>query len=119
VHGLEWGEPFGYVAGLSGVNACLESEINFNEMHDLARTPLEACHDMFVHERSPNLGSNHVIPNPFKHSHVSTMLLQPSFSLGLDFDVPNYISKLHDSSIDMGNVENVLNTLGESVGTFM
>jgi len=47
------------------------------------------------------------------------MVSQPSFSSDHSFDVPNDISKLCDSNIDMGNEDNVLNMLGGNVDTFM
>jgi len=46
------------------------------------------------------------------------MLSQPSFSPEHSFDMPNDISKLCDSNVDMGNEDNVLNTLGGNVETF-
>jgi len=70
--GFEGGEPFGYVARFSGKNACDESEDTFVMAHDLVDTPLEGYHDMFMHEGSPSLGCNDVIPSPLDF-HVSTM----------------------------------------------
>jgi len=49
VHRVRRGEPFGYAARLSGVSACLESEDTFDMAHNLVNTPLDGCHDMFVH----------------------------------------------------------------------
>ena len=63
---------------------------------NLVDTPLEGCSDMFMHERSPSIGSNHVIPNPLEHFHDSIMCSQPSLSPELDFDVPKDISNLCD-----------------------
>jgi len=93
--GIEVGEPFGF-ARFDDVSACLELEGNFDEMHDLVRTPLEAHYDVFVYEESSSLSSNYVIPNPIEHTHVSLMCLQPSFFLEYFVDVPNDISKLCD-----------------------
>jgi len=52
-------------------NACYRLETTFDRVHNLVETPLEGCHDVFVHEDSSSLGSNYVIPNPLNHSHVS------------------------------------------------
>ena len=46
------------------------------------------------------------------------MVSQPSFSSDHSFDVPNDISKLCDSNIDMGNVDNMFNMLGGNVENF-
>jgi len=87
--GLEVGEPFGFVARMGMNNACCGLETSFEEVHNLVDIPLEGCLDMFVHEGSPRLGSNHVIPNPLDHFHVSTMRSQPSSSSpALDYNVP-------------------------------
>ena len=56
--------------GFDEVNACLESGDTFNRVHDLARTLLEGCCDVFVHEESPNVGCDNVLPSPLDHSHV-------------------------------------------------
>jgi len=101
VHGVRGGEPFGYVARLSGVSECLESEDTFDMAHNLVGTPLKGCHDMFVHEECSSLGSNYVIPISLELSHVSFMCSQPSFSPEHSFDVPNDISKLCDSNVDL------------------
>ena len=77
---LEVGEPFGLVANFDMNNTCCGLETPFEEVHNLVDTPLEGCHDMFVHEGSPSLGSNHVIPNSLEHSYVSPVCSQPSFS---------------------------------------
>jgi len=66
------GEPFGYVARLSGFNACKELEVTFDEVHNLVDAPLEECADMFVHRGWPSLDYSDVIPNTLDHSHVST-----------------------------------------------
>jgi len=71
--GFEVGEPFKYVARLSGANVCLELEGTFDRVHVLARTHLKVSCDVYVHEDSSSPGSNYVVPNPIDHSHVSTM----------------------------------------------
>jgi len=70
--GFEGGAPFGYAARFSGENPCEESKDTFVMAHDLVDTPLEGCHDMFMHEGSPSLGCNDVIPNLLDF-HVSTL----------------------------------------------
>ena len=70
-------------------NALCRLETPLEVVHNLVSTPLERLHAMFVHEGSPSLGSNHVIPNPLYYFHVSTMRSQPSSSFPeLDFDMP-------------------------------
>jgi len=64
-----------------------------------------------VHEGPPSLGSNHVIPNPLDHSHVSPMCSQPSFSPEYSVDVLNDLSKFCNSNVDMGNEDNMFNML--------
>jgi len=98
--GFEGGEPFGYVTRLSGVSACLESEDKFDMTHNLVDTLLEGCHDMFAHEGC--LGCDDGIPNSLEHSHVSSLLSQPLFSLDYSLYMPNDISKLCDSNMDLG-----------------
>jgi len=88
--GIEVGKPFGY-ARFDEVNAGLELEGNFDEMHDLARTPLKGHHNVFVREESSSLGSNYIIPIPIEHSHASLMCSQPSFSPEYSIDVPKDI----------------------------
>jgi len=77
--GFEGGEPFSYVAGLSGLNACLESEGIFNVVHDLDRTPSQGHHDVFVHEESSSFVANYVIPSSLERFCLSLMHSQPSF----------------------------------------
>ena len=83
--GFEGGEPFRYVARLSGDSVCSESEDTFDMAHHLASTPLEGCHDMFVYEGSPSFGTNYIVPYSLERFHVSTFCSQPSFSPKLDF----------------------------------
>jgi len=123
--GLEVGELFGLVARIGMNNACCGLEISFDEVHNLVDTPLEGCSDMFMHEKSPSLGSNHVVPNPLEHSHVSTFCSQPSLSLEFHFEVPIDNFVICDFNVDLGNANNMLNVLGgnivdhfESLGNF-
>jgi len=109
--GLEVSEPFGLVTRFSMNNACCGLETPFEEVHNLVDNPLERCRDMFEHEGCPSLVCDDVIPNSLEHSHVSPMFSHPSFSPKHSFDVPNDISKLRDSNMDLGYDDNVLNTL--------
>ena len=115
MHGVRGGEPFGYAARLSGVNACEESKDIFDEMHNLVDTPLDGCCDMFVNEGCPSLGCDDVIPIPLEHSYVSLMCSQPLFFPEYSVDAPNDISKLCDSNVDMSYVDNMFNMLGGNV----
>ena len=111
------GEPFGLGANFGMNNALCGLEDTFGMEHNLVYTPLEGCRDVFMHEGSPRVGSNHVSPNPLEHSHVSPMYSQPSFSPALDFDVPMDNFEISDSNVNMGNKDNVLNMLGGNVDT--
>ena len=62
----------------------LESEGTFDKMHDQARTPLEGCRDVFVHEESPS----HGLPDPLNHSLIFVMCSKPSFSFEYYFNLP-------------------------------
>jgi len=110
--GLEVGEPFGLVASFGMDNACCWLETSFDEVHNLVDIPLEGCHDMFVHEGSSSLGSNHIIPNSLEHSHVSTFCSQPSLLAEFHFDVPIDNFVICDFNVDLGNANNMLNVLG-------
>ena len=90
------GEPFGLGASFGMNNALGGLETSFDEVHNVVDTPLEGCNDMFMHEGSPSLCSNHVFPNPLEHFHYSFMCSQPSLFPELDFDVPKDISNLCD-----------------------
>jgi len=96
----------------------LESEGIFNEVHYLARTPLQGHYDVFVHEESFSFVAIYVIPNSLERSHLSLMHSQPSCSPKCFVDVPNDISKLCDSNIDMGYADNMFHMLGGNVETF-
>jgi len=116
--GLEGGEPFGLVARFDINNAFRGLEDAFDMEHNLVDTPLEGCHDMFVHERSPSLVCDDVIPNSLERSHVSTFCSQPSFFPEYTSNVPFDHFKICDSNVEMGNKDDVLNTLGGNVENF-
>jgi len=59
-----------------------------------------------------------VIPNPLNHSYVSPMCSQPSFTPNYLFDMPNDISKLCDSKMNLDYDDNMLNLIGGSDETF-
>ena len=57
-----------------------------------------------MHEGSPSLTYDNIIPNPLEHSHVSTFCSQPSSSsLELDLDVLSDIFELCESNVDLGH----------------
>jgi len=116
--GLKVGEPFGLVARIGMNNASCALETSFDEVQNLVDIPLEGCLDMFVHEGSPSLAYDNVIPNSLKHSHVSTFCSQPSLSPELDFDVPKDISNLCDFNVDMRHENNVFNVFGGNNDNF-
>jgi len=116
--GLEVGEPFGLGASFGMDIACCGLETSFDEVHNLVDTPLQGCSDMFMHERSPSLGSNYVIPNPLEQFHDSIMCSQPSFSPELDLDVPNDIFMLCESNVDLGHENHMFNVLGGNLENF-
>jgi len=116
---LDMGEPFGLGASFGMDSAGCGLETSFDEVHNLVDTPLAGCSDMFMHEGSPSLGSNHVIPNPLEHSHVSTLCSPLSLSSPeLDLDVPNDISTICDFNVDVGHDNNMFNMLGGNVENF-
>jgi len=77
--GFKGGEPLGYDARLNGISECLESEDAFYVVQNLVDTPLDGSRDMFVHEGSPSLGCDHVIPILHENSYVSLTCSQSSF----------------------------------------
>ena len=116
---LEASEAFGVGASFGMNNALCELGDTFDMEHHLVDTPLEGCRDVLMHEGSPSLGSNHVSPNPLEHSHVSTFCSQPSFSPKYAYDMPIHNFEVCDSNVDMGNKDNMLNTLGGKFDSFM
>ena len=77
---LEVGEPIRLVARFGMNNACCGLEDTFDMEDNLVDTPLQGCRDVFMHEGSPSLACDYVLPSPLEHSHVSTLCSQPSFS---------------------------------------
>ena len=72
-----------------------------------------------MHEGSPSLAYDNVIPSSLEHSHVSTLCSPPSLSSPeLDLDVPNDISTICDFKVDMGYADNMFNMLGGNVENF-
>jgi len=70
-------EPFGLAAKIGVNNTFCELETPFEEVRNPVDTPLEGCHDMFVHGGCPNLVCDDVSPNPLDHSQASPMYSQP------------------------------------------
>jgi len=99
-------------------NALCGLENTFDMERNLVDTPLKGCHDMFVHEGSPSLGSNHVIHSSLEHSHVSSFCSQRLFPLELDFVVPIDNFEICDFNVDLGNENNIFNVLGGNVENF-
>jgi len=62
---LEVGEPFALVSSFGMSNALCGLEDTFNVEHNLIDTPLDGCRDVFLHEGSPSLAYDNVIPNSF------------------------------------------------------
>ena len=92
---LEGGEHLGYATRFSRDNALCGFEDMLDREHNLVDTPLKGCRDLFVHEGSPSLTYENVIPSSLEHSHASTLCSPPSLSSPeLDLDVPNDISMM-------------------------
>ena len=81
------GEPFGLGASFGMNNALCRLEDTFDMEHNLVHTPLEGCPDVFMHEESPSLACDNVLPGSLEHSHVPTFCSQPSFSPECTYDV--------------------------------
>jgi len=113
------GEPFGYVARVSGDSACLESKGTFDRVHNLAKTPVEGCHNVFTDEKSPTLGYDNVLPNPLDHSHVSPICSPPLSFPWYSLDVPIDNFEICNSNVDLGYEDNMLNMLGRNVACFL
>ena len=99
-------------------NAFYGLEDTFNVEHNLVNTPLEGYRDVFLHEGSPSLAYDNVIPNSLEHSHVSTFCSPPSFSPELDFDVRIDNFEICDSNVDLGHEDNMFHMLGGNVDNF-
>jgi len=117
--GLEGGESFGYAANLGLDNALCGLEETLGRDPNLVYTPLEGCQDLFVHEGSSSLIYENVIPNSHEPYHVSTFSSPPSSSSPeLAFDVPNNISEINDSNVDLGHEKHMVIPLGGNNETF-
>ena len=74
------GQPYGFVARCSVLDACFESEDIFDKVYDLVEIPLEESRGVLVHEESLSLGFHDIVlPNPLDHSHVSPCVHNPLF----------------------------------------
>jgi len=93
--------------------------IYWHEVHDLAKTALEGCRDVFVHKDSPNLGCDNVLPSPLDYSHVSIICSPPSSSTEFDFDVLVDNPMFCDSNVDLGYEDDMINMLGWNVANFI
>jgi len=109
---------FGVIAKSSVVDACFESEDIFDEVHDLVETPLELSHDVFMHEESPSLGCNNVLPNPLDHSHVSPIGSLPSPSPKCFIETPIENLMIFGANVDLGYEDKIFNVLSENVDNF-
>jgi len=117
--GLERGEPFGFAASFNVAYSCCELEDAFDVVHNLVKTPLEGCCDVYGHEESLSLDCDSVLPNPFNHSHVFPMCLQPSSSPEYYFDVPIDSPMICDAIVDLGYDNNVVDVLDGNVDKFV
>jgi len=79
---------FEFITRFDVANACLELEDTFRVMHDLAKTPLEASYDVYMHKESASLDCNDILLIPHDRSHISPMCSHPSSSLEYYFNVP-------------------------------
>jgi len=86
--------------------------------HNLAESPLEGCRDILMHEGSPSLTCDNVLPNPLEHSHVSSCCSQPSFFPEYTYDVPIKNFEICDSTVDMSNEDNISHMLGGNIEIF-
>jgi len=113
------GEPIGLEASSGMNNDLCGFDDTLDREHNLVDTLLEGCLEVFVHEGSPSLAYENIIPGSLEHSHISTFCSQPSLSSPeLDLDVPNDISTICDFNVDMGHDNNMFNMLGGNVGNF-
>jgi len=71
-----------------------------------------------MHEESPSLACENVLPSALKHAHVSTFCSQPSSSPEYAYDVPIDNYENCDSSVDMGYADRMFHMLGGNVETF-
>ena len=113
------GEPFGFDARFDVSDACFKSEDILDEVHDLDETPLEGSRDVFMHEESPSLGCNNVLPNPLDHSHVSPICSLPSPSTKYYIDAPISNPMIFDANVDLGYEDNMFSMLGGNVDDYV
>jgi len=84
--------------------------------HNLVDTPLKGCRDLFVHEGSGSLSYENLLPNSLKHAHISIVSSPPSSSSPeLAFEVPIDNFEICESSVDVGNEDNMFNVHGGNV----
>jgi len=113
------GESFGLDASFGMNNYLCGFEDTIDREHNLVDTPLEGCREVFLHEGSPSLAYENVIPSSLEHSHVSTLCSPPSLSSSeLDLDAPNDISTICDFNADIGHDNNMFNMLGGNAENF-
>ena len=62
--------------------------VKMSMKHGVCLSKLLGIHNSFVHEGSPSLSCDDVIPNSLERSNVSPMFSQPSFCREHSFDVP-------------------------------
>ena len=98
---LKVGEAFGLGASFGMNHALCGLEDTFDMDHNLVDTPLKGCRDVFVHEESPSLACDNVLPSPLEHSHVSTFCSQLSFFPEYAYDVPFGNFEICDSNVAM------------------
>jgi len=115
---LEVGEPFRLGASFGMNNALCGLEDTFDMEHNLVDTALEGCRDVFMHEESPSLACENVLPSPLEHSHISSLCSQPTFSPQYTYDVSIDNFEICDSNIDMGYADNIFHVIGGNVETF-
>jgi len=86
---------------------------------DLVDNPLEGCREVFVHEGSPSLAYENVLPSSLKRFHVSPILSQPSSSSPeYAFYVPIDNLEICGVTVDLGNDDKMFNMLGGNVENY-
>ena len=72
-------EPFGFIARFDAADLYYELEYTFDAMDDVVEIPLKGCCDVSVHEESPSIGFNNILPDFLDHSHVFPICSQTFF----------------------------------------
>jgi len=72
-----------------------------------------------MHEESPNLGCNNVLPDLLDHSHFSPICSLASPSLEYYIDKPIENPMIFYANHDLGYEDNMFNMFGENVDNFM